>query len=337
MNCFRSRGFVSLVNTNLSYNEKILKILGIALAGIILIVIVSAVYINASGIPSYDIEPISFNHTSSTEAIARGKALTTMLCAGCHMNSNTGKLTGKQMLDAPDEFGEIYAPNITQDEEFGIGTWTDAEIVYLLRTGIKRDGQYAPPYMAKLPLMADEDINAIIAFLRSDHPMIAPANIPDTPPKPSFLTKMLSRVAFKPFPMPDGPIPMPDTTNTLELGEYLAHNLDCYSCHSADFKSNDYLNPPASVGYFGGGSLMFDEEGEEVITANLTPHETGIRNMTKEQFIKAVRFGTKDGSTLSYPMLPYPQLTEKEVGAIYDYLQTVPPIDNEVERYKWLT
>ena len=126
---------------------------------------------------------------------------------------------------------------------------------------------------------------------------------------------------------------MPDSTNSLELGEYLAHNLDCYSCHSADFKSNNYLDPPASVGYFGGGNPTLNEEGKVIPTANLTPHETGLAEWTKDQFIKAVKFGMRDGKpNLSYPMFPYAQLTDKEVGAIYDYLQTVPPIDNLIER-----
>ena len=33
--------------------------------------------------------------------------------------------------------------------------------------------KYAPPYMAKLPNLADKDMNAIISFLRSDHPLVA--------------------------------------------------------------------------------------------------------------------------------------------------------------------
>ena len=65
-------------------------------------------------------------------------------------------------MDAPKEFGEIYAPNITKDTQYGIGGWTDAEIMYLLRTGIKRDGSYVPPYMAKLPMLSDEDMASII-------------------------------------------------------------------------------------------------------------------------------------------------------------------------------
>ncbi|SNT28079.1 Cytochrome c [Ekhidna lutea] len=314
--------------------KKVLKILGLGLAAIVVILIVTLVVINSSDIPSYEVETIAFEHKSSPEAIARGKKLSQMLCANCHMDMSTRKLTGKRMKDVPAEFGEIFSQNITQDETYGIGTWTDGELVYLLRTGIKRDGQYAPPYMAKLPHMADEDINAIIAFLRSDDRMVQAEQKADIPPKPSLLTKILCKVAFKPFPMPEETIPLPDTANTIELGKYLAHNLDCYSCHSADFKSNNYLDPPLSTGYFAGGNPTLDMEGRVKVTPNLTPdQETGIGSWSKEKFIQAVRFGQKEGEqALTYPMMPYIQLTEYEVGAIYDYLMTIPAINNKVER-----
>jgi hypothetical protein len=55
--------------------------------------------------------------------------------------------------------------------------------------------------------------------------------------------------------------------------------------------------------------------------------------MSKEAFIKAVKYGLKEGEpALTYPMMPYLQLTDKEAGAIYEYLQTIPPIKNKVER-----
>ena len=162
-----------------------------------------------------------------------------MLCVNCHSDPKTGKLTGTQMLDAPTEFGKIFSANITQDKTHGIGDWTDAELMYLLRTGIKKDGKYAPPYMAKLPTMADEDIEAIIAFLRSDDPLVAADATEDFPTEPSLLTKFLCMVAFKPLPMPKQEIILPDTTDKIALGKYLAHNLECFSCHSADFKTNN--------------------------------------------------------------------------------------------------
>lgn len=313
--------------------KKPIIMIGIAIGILVVFLSIVAIIISSGGIPTYEVEKVEFNLQTSPEAIARGQKLAVMLCANCHLDPATRKLTGKKMVDAPKEFGEIYSPNITQDNTYGIGEWTDGELVYLLRTGIKRDGQYAPPYMAKLPLMADADINAIIAFLRSNNRMVQAEAKPDQPTEPSFLTKFLCRVAFKPFPMPEESIPMPDTTNTIELGRYLAHNLECFSCHSANFKTNNYLDPTLSEGYFAGGNLPLDLEGRPKPTPNLTPHATGIGSWTKEQFVKAVRFGQKEGEqALSYPMIPYTQLTEYEVGSIYDYLMTIPAIDNQVER-----
>jgi mono/diheme cytochrome c family protein len=284
-------------------------------------------------IPSYEVVELKFKAEPSPEKLERGFKLVSMLCAQCHRNPDTGKLTGQQMLDAPPEFGYIYSPNITQDKQYGIGDWTDGEILYLLRTGIKRDGQYAPPYMAKLPNMADEDIESIIAFLRSDHPMVAADPTPDTPTRPSFFTKILSRLAFKPFDLPEKGIPMPDTTNQVELGRYLAYNLECFSCHSADFTKNDYLDPEKSEGYFGGGNKPLNREGKVMLTPNLTFHDTGIARCDKSDFIRMVRFGTRpNGPALRYPMIPYVYLTDYEAGAIYEYLKTIPPINNEVPR-----
>lgn len=310
---------------------KVLKALGILLLIIIIIGAGAFAWISLSDIPSYETTSLSYEATSSPEAIQRGKKLTTMLCAGCHMDRSNGKLVGIEMTDAPPEFGVIYSKNITDDNKYGVGKWTDAELLYLLRTGIKKDGQYAPPYMAKLPHMADEDINAIIAFLRSSDPMVAADATPDKNSEPAFLTKFLCKVAWKPLPMPEKTIPMPDTSDQVALGKYLAYNLECFSCHSADFKTNDYLEPEKSPGYFAGGNKPLNRQGEVVLTANLTPDpETGIGKWSKEQFIQVLRFGTKDGRPLAYPMLPYTQLTDEEAGAIFEYLQTIPAINNKV-------
>ncbi|MBU2018265.1 MAG: cytochrome c [Bacteroidetes bacterium] len=314
--------------------KKILKITGVVLVSFIAIVGLYLVYIAFTDIPSYDIVKIEFQSKSTPESIERGEKLTLMLCANCHLNNDTRKLTGKRMLDAPTEFGEIYSQNITKDKQFGIGNWTDAELLYLLRTGIKKNGQYSPPYMAKVPNMADEDVNAIITFLRSKNPMVEADPTTDTPSKPTFFTKFLCRVAFLPFEMPSKQIPMPDTSNALELGKYLAHSLDCFSCHSADFKTNDFLDPPKSEGYFGGGNKLLDELGREKLALNITPDKvTGIGKWTKEEFVTALKYGIiKDGVALQYPMMTYSPLTDYEAGAIYDYLRTIPPIKNKVNR-----
>ena len=66
-------------------------------------------------------------------------------------------------MDEIKQFGVIYSKNITKDPEHGIGKWTDGELLYLLRTGIKPDGRFLP-VMAKLQKMSDEDIQSIVAF-----------------------------------------------------------------------------------------------------------------------------------------------------------------------------
>jgi hypothetical protein len=75
-------------------------------------------------------------------------------------------------------------------------------------------------------------------------------------------------------------------------------------------------------------------QGNVVMTQNLTPDpETGIGNWSKEKFIKAVKYGLKEGEpALRYPMQPYIYLEDYEVGAIYDYLMTLQPVKNKVKR-----
>jgi cytochrome c2 len=76
-------------------------------------------------------------------------------------------MTGKELPEMA-ELGKIYSKNITHDPLSGIGKWTDGELYSFMRTGIKPDGQYVPIYMPKFPLMSDEDLKSVIAWLRSD-------------------------------------------------------------------------------------------------------------------------------------------------------------------------
>lgn len=291
-------------------------------------------FINMRGIPTYDVN-IPEHHVEVTpEKVERGKKLASMLCMHCHMDRETGLLTGAYMPDAT-EFGKIYSQNITQDKEHGIGNWTDGELLYLLRTGLLPNGRYTPPWMAKLPHMSNEDVDAIIAFLKSDDPLVAPQAVADQPCEPSFLTKFLCLVAFKPLPMPEKAIPPVDTTDKVALGKYYVHSLDCFGCHSASFEKMNVLEPEKSLGYMGGGNASLkDLDGNVIISSNLTPDKkTGIGNWTEQKFIQAVRHGILEGEpALRYPMIPFPELTEYEASAIFAYLRTVPPIENKIER-----
>jgi cytochrome c2 len=262
--------------------------------------------------------------------VAQGQKIASMECIACHAGED-GKLTGRLLKELPTEFGTVYSRNITSDNEKGIGTWTDGEIYYLLRTGVKRDGQYIPPYMAKFANASDEDLYSVIAWLRSDKVQPTSEEVPES--SPSFLAKFLSHVAFKPLPFPEKPILPPDTNNVIEHGKYLANAVyNCYPCHSADFKTMNDLVPEKTGGFYGGGNKMPNMKGELITTTNLTFDETGIADYTEDEFIQAVKYGKKrNGQLTRFPMFPHIQLTDKEVLAIYAYLKTVPKIKNKIE------
>lgn len=314
--------------------KKVLRFVLLGVAVVLLLAAVGALFVQLRGIPAYDKPVLEQKVEAHPQRVVRGKKLAAMLCANCHLNPETQRFTGKFMNDAPPLFGKIHSPNITGDKTYGIGQWTDGEIIYLLRTGIKRDGSYAPPYMAKLPHMSDEDIASIVAFLRSDDEWVQASAIPSVPSEPSFMTKLLSNVAFKPLPMPSEPVLIPDSTELVAYGRYLAINLDCWTCHSGDFTKLDVMVPENSFHFLAGGNLMLDLEGKEIVTLNLTPDkETGIGNWTEEQFIKAVKYGIREGRpALRYPMVPYTQLTDYEAKAIFAYLKTVPAVKNQVKQ-----
>ena len=313
--------------------KKILKVLGAPVLVVVLLVGGLALYIQLTGIPSYPVQKVEWRVEVTPERVARGRKIASMLCAECHLDPRTGQLTGRRMPDLPPQFGVAYSLNITQDREKGIGAWSDGEIAFLIRTGIARDGRYTPPWMPKLPGASDEELGSIIAFLRSDDPLVKASAVDDRPSEPSFLTKLLTHVAFKPFPYPQAPIVAPPRTDRVAYGRHLALNvLACFACHSADFKTNDELSPEKSQGFFGGGNAMIDANAQPISTANITfDAETGIGRWTEGQFVRALKEGFRpDRTPIVYPMQAYVELEDEEARDIYAYLLTVPKLHNAV-------
>jgi mono/diheme cytochrome c family protein len=313
--------------------KKILKWLGGAAAVLALALGGFAGYVASRPLPRYPVRQTAFTVEATPERVARGKRHVELLCAGCHFDSSTGGLTGKRMVDLPPQFGVAFSKNITSDREKGIGAWTDGEIAYLLRTGVDREGRYTPPWMVKLPNASDEDIREIVAFLRSDDPLVRAQGAEDRESEPSFLTKALCRVAFRPFAYPDHEIAAPPESDQVAFGRYLVTSrLQCFSCHSRDFKTNDDLQPERSAGYLGGGNAMPDLSGKIVYTANLTPDaDTGLGKWTEAQFRRALVEGIRpDNRPLRYPMVPHRILEDAEVAAIFAYLRSVPALRNAV-------
>ncbi len=315
--------------------KKIMKIVGLVLGSIVLLLAGFSAYVAAVGVPTYDPPALPKITVESTPArVARGEVIAQIQCMGCHAD-NENRLTGRQMTDVPAVFGKIFTKNITQDKVAGIGNWTDGELMYFLRTGVRRDGSYAP-IMPQYPNMADEDLKSVVAWLRSDRfPVQASAKEPQSS-ELSFISKLLTHTMMKPLPYSDKFIAFPDSSDQIAFGKYTADAIgDCFACHSADLVDQDKLHPERTKGYYGGGIEMVGEGGHPVVTSNLTlDEETGIaKKYNKEQFIRAVKSGVRpDGSILKQPMFPRPMLSDREVGAIYEYLKTVPKIRNDIAK-----
>lgn len=316
--------------------KKLLKIIGILLLVVAIGAAGFAAFIAIRGVPTYEVNvPQVPDVVITPKRVERGAKIASMLCQNCHLNRDQNTLMGVHMVEIP-EFGIINSKNITNDPEYGIGKWTDSQLIYFIRTGIHPvTGKYSPPYMPKLVHISDEDIYSIVSYLRSDKPEVQGVKKELPPSDPSFLTKFLCFVAFKPFEYPKDPIPEPDTTNKLAWGKYLAlYQLECYACHSKSFETMNMLEPEKSEGFFGGGNAIGTSDGSRISSLNLTPdEETGIGKWSEDQFINAVRYGiVPKGPALRLPMMPFVHLTDSELKAIFAYLQTVPKISNKIDR-----
>ncbi|GGF10188.1 c-type cytochrome [Hymenobacter cavernae] len=310
--------------------KKFFKILGGVLGVVVLAVVGFIVWVQARGIPTYDKPPTPTTAVAATpERLAMGRSLVLASCVDCHMNKQTNTLSGHQMLDVPQEFGKLYSANITQDKDHGIGNWTDGEVIALLRTGIGRDGRYRI-IMPHFVHMSDEDVNSIVAFLRSDHQWVQADPTTTPAQEPSLLVKTLVNTVMKPTPMPAQPVVAPAPTDQLAYGRYLiVGRYQCYECHSKDFKTNNALEPEKSEGYLGGGNHLLNEQGRDIVSRNITGDpETGIGDWTAGQFQQAVKFGMSPNGPLSAPMPKYSTMSDEDAAAIYAYLQSIPKIKN---------
>jgi hypothetical protein len=288
--------------------------------------------------------PASTERVAPTpERLARGKYLVHHVadCLGCHSDhllafgcpvkpgtEGQGGFVFDKKIGFP---GEVAAQNITSDRETGLGGWTDGEILRAMREGVDRHGEALFPMMPYVHLakMSDEDARSVVAYLRT---------------LPAVRNQVVGKhidfpvnlfIKFVPKPL-TGPVNAPPTTDSVAYGKYLTTVAGCYECHTPHDDKNqlDEAHP------FSGGWEMRGPWGR-VNTANLTPHPgTFIGQASKEEFIGRFRaFSNTDvttaplvpaGRNTVMPWMAFSGMTDHDLGAIYDYLKTVPPIEHKV-------
>jgi mono/diheme cytochrome c family protein len=271
----------------------------------------------------------TFTAHKTPESVERGKNLTFNICGSCHYDETTGRFIGMYLNDLPKIAGRLYSANLTQSATHGIPPhYTDAELFYLLKTGIGRSGRFMP-YMMR-PMMADEDINDIIVYLRSNDKAVAAADTTVGKTHINLIGKIGIRHLTSPQPYNKG-VQQPDENDKVGYGRYLVAVIGCYHCHSQKVKWLNYSDAEKTKGYLIGGMKMKDEHGKRIYSSNITPDkETGIGNFTLEDFHKAVTEGMAPSTKLSAVMPRFTHLTGKQVQAIYSYLQSLPPVHHVV-------
>lgn len=199
--------------------------------------------------------PDTLSLSDSSDAIARGEYLVIAGgCISCHRGEeDTSSLAGGHGLET--DFGVFYAPNITPDNESGIGRWVAKDFIAALKHGRTPTGNFyfpAFPYRAYAGL-TDQDALDIGSYLMSLDPIANQVADAETP-------VWLSRWAVAGWnllaDLSQPSLEMFDDA-TVARGAYLAESLGhCSECHTP----RNSLGIPDLTRQYAGAQL-----GEETI------------------------------------------------------------------------
>lgn len=321
--------------------NKFLKILGVLVLVLVVVVAGALTYVSTA-LPDVG-PPPELKVEITPERLKRGEYLANhvMLCMDCHSTRDwefyagppkhgTEGVGGERFDQAMNFPGKFISRNITPA---GIGDWTDGELYRAITSGVSKDGSPLFPVMPYLNYgkMDQEDIYSVMAYIRS----LPPIESEPEASEPDFPINFIMRTM--PKPAAHGKLPPP--TASTEYGAYLVNAASCGDCHTKQEKG-EFIGEP-----FAGGFEFKYPTGSIVRSMNITPHETGIGNWSKEQFIERFKMHTDSGYTAPpidwsknqfqtvMPWLMYAEMTEQDLGAIYDYLRTVKPVENVVEKW----
>ena len=326
--------------------KTVLKVLGVL---VVIVIVLAGAGIAYLALRKPALRPPSTEKVEATPArLARGQylALHVADCLGCHSDFVAGRF---DMPVRPGTEGQggfpfdkklgipgiVQAQNITSDPETGLGRWTDGEIMRAIREGVDKNGKALFPQMPYpyFRWMSDEDVRSVVVYLRT----LKPIRHPIQPQRLDFPVNFLIKSAPQPV---EGSVTMPDpVTDHVGYGKYLVTIAGCQECHTAH-DSHGQLLPGRD---FAGGWEMLGPWGR-VVTANITPHpDTYLGRATKDEFIgrfKAFESFTPENAPVAprgrntvMPWMAYSGMTREDLGAIYDYLKTLPPIENKVNPF----
>ena len=295
--------------------KKVMKWLGIVLAGLVGLVVLALVGVyflsNQRINKHYDIQPAALIIPTDAASLAEGKRIFTVRgCGDCHKEDGRGSV----LIDDP-ALGRFAASNLTAGRGGVAQEYTDLDWARAILHGVGPDG---------LPLLImpskefnglnDADLGALIAYIES----LPPVDNELPPNRIGLLGRVLTvanQVPLLSAEEIDHNAPRPvavQVAETAEYGAYLAQS--CKGCHGAGMSGGPIPGVPEGPPY----------------PANLTPDpETGLAGWQQADFVRVIREGKRpDGSAIDPTKMPWPafnQMTDTELAALWLYLESLPP------------
>jgi mono/diheme cytochrome c family protein len=247
-------------------------------------------------------------------------------CVACHTAAGGREFAGGRAMPTP--FGNLYVPNITPDEETGIGQWTADEFYRMMHTGVSRDGTLMYPAMpfASYTKVTRADSDAIYAYLMS----VVPVKQRNRPHELRFpFNKRELLVGWRALYFKEGEyVPDPKQSAQWNRGAYLVEGLGhCSMCHTA-------INPlggSKEAQAFEGGMIPNQNWYAPSLTSN---REAGLGDWSIKDIADLLQVGVSNRGTVYGPMaevvynsLQY--LSDEDVEAMAVYLKSLPQRDAE--------
>ena len=244
-------------------------------------------------------------------------------CAICHSSPDSTQaeklvLTGGRSFPSP--FGTFYAPNISMDKVYGIGTWSEKDFANSVRHGVSPEGKhYYPsfPYTAYVN-MTDQDIADLWAYFKSIPESSKPSIDHDLP----MYVRWRRPIAFwKLLNKREQTTELLSSDAMVQRGAYLVETLGhCGECHT----SRNFIGGLQYEYWLGGAK---NPAGRGMIP-NITPTKLA---WDTEEIVEYLASGfTPDfdvaGGHMADVIENTSKLTEEDRLAIAEYLKAIPGV-----------
>jgi mono/diheme cytochrome c family protein len=245
-------------------------------------------------------------------------------CASCHMaDKATGDaqlvLSGGQRF--PSDFGTFVAPNISQDPEHGIGTWTLLDLANAITRGVSPEGEHyypALPY-GSYAKMEMQDVADLYAFMKT-----LPADAtPSQPHELGFPFNIRQTIGgWKLLFLNDDWVLPGNLTPTAARGRYIAEAMaHCGECHTP----RNLLGGMDTARWLGGAP---NPSGDGRIP-NITPGKLGWGDADIVQYLTTGFTPEYDsvGGHMAHVVENMARLPETDRQAVAEYLLAVPNVE----------